>query len=112
MQGDIESATRLVDLGKELMGVSKNYALSNEEYARDLALIQRAATVAADIQANGLGTSSAPTLSPTTGTNTTPTVETTNTSTDTKLEAIREEFNAGLFAIAKYTQDMASRFER
>ena len=31
MQGDIESATRLVDLGKELMGVSKNYAVSSEE---------------------------------------------------------------------------------
>lgn len=112
MQGDTEAANRLLTLGKDLMQVSKLYALSGSEYAKDLALIQRAATVAADIQANGLGTSISPTLTPSTNTTATPTVETTNTSTDTKLETIREEFNAGLFAIAKYTQDMASRFER
>ena len=112
MQGDIESATRLVDLGKELMDVSKNYAVSSEEYARDLASIQRAATVAADIQANGLGTSSAPTLSPTNGTNTTPTVNTTNTAMTTEMQTMREEFNAGLFAIAKYVQNLDSRTER
>ena len=112
MQGDIESATRLVDLGKELMGVSKNYAVSSEEYAKDLALIQRAATVAADIQANGLGTSTTPTLSPTTGTNTTPTVATTNTAMTTEMQTMREEFNAGLFAIAKYVQNLDSRTER
>ena len=112
MQGDIESATRLVDLGKELMGVSKNYAVSNEEYAKDLALIQRAATVAADIQANGLGTSTTPTLSPTTGTNTTPTVNTTNSTMTTEMKTMREEFNAGLFAIAKYVQNLDSRTER
>ena len=112
MQGDTEAANRLPTLGKDLMQVSKLYALSGSEYAKDLALIQRAATVSADVQENGLGTSISPTLTPSNATNTTPTVETTNTSTDTKLEAIREEFNAGLFAIAKYTQDMASRFER
>lgn len=112
MQGDTEAANRLLTLGKDLMQVSKLYALSGSEYTKDLALIQRAATVSADIQANGLGTSISPTLTPSTNTTTTPTVETTNTSTDTKLETIREEFNAGLFAIAKYTQDMASRFER
>ncbi|MGB4898649.1 MAG: hypothetical protein WBP57_09500, partial [Ignavibacteria bacterium] len=112
MQGDTEAANRLLTLGKDLMQVSKLYALSGSEYAKDLALIQRAATVSADVQENGLGTSISPTLTPSNATNTTPTVETTNTSTDTKLEAIREEFNAGLFAIAKYTQDMASRFER
>mgnify|MGYP003450604686 FL=1 len=112
MQGDTEAANRLLTLGKDLMQVSKLYALSGSEYAKDLALIQRAATVSADVQENGLGTSISPTLTPSNGTNTAPTVETTNTSTDTKLEAIREEFNAGLFAIAKYTQDMASRLER
>ena len=112
MQGDTEAANRLLTLGKDLMQVSKLYALSGSEYAKDLALIQRAATVSADVQENGLGTSISPTLTPSNGTTTTPTVNTTNTSTDTKLEAIREEFNAGLFAIAKYTQDMASRFER
>ena len=112
MQGDTEAANRLPTLGKDLMQASKLYAVSGSEYAKDLALIQRSATVAADIQANGLGTSISPTLTPSTNTTTTPTVETTNTSTDAKLEAIREEFNAGLFAIAKYTQDMASRFER
>lgn len=112
MQGDIDAANRLVDLGKELMGVSKNYAVSNEEYARDLALIQRAATVAADIQANGLGTSTTPTLSPTNGTNTTPTVNTTNSAMTTEMKTMREEFNAGLFAIAKFVQNLDSRTER
>lgn len=112
MQGDIDAANRLVDLGKELMGVSKTYAISNEEYARDLALIQRAATVAADLQANGLGTSTTPTLSPTTGTNTTPTVATTNSAMTTEMQTMREEFNAGLFAIAKFVQNLDSRTER
>ena len=112
MQGDTEAANRLLTLGKDLMQVSKLYSVTGSDYAKDLALIQRSATVSADVQENGLGTSISPTLTPSNATNTTPTVETTNTSTDTKLEAIREEFNAGLFAIAKYTQDMASRFER
>ena len=112
MQGDTEAANRLLTLGKDLMQVSKLYSVTGSEYAKDLAMIQRAATVSADVQENGLGTSISPTLTPSNATNIAPTVETTNTSTDTKLEAIREEFNAGLFAIAKYTQDMASRFER
>ena len=64
MQGDTEAANKLLTLGKELMGVSKNYSVSSEEYAKDLALIQRAATVAADIQESGLGYTST-TLSPT-----------------------------------------------
>lgn len=112
MQGDVAAANRLIDLGKELMGVSKTYALSNEEYARDLALIQKAATVAADLQAKGLGTTTTPTLTPATGTNTTPTVETTNSAMTTEMQTMREEFNAGLFAIAKFVQNLDSRTER
>jgi hypothetical protein len=112
MQGDIAAANRLVELGKELMGVSKTYATSNEDYARDLALIQRAATVAADLQANGLGTTVTPTLTTATGAVTTPTIETTNASMTTEMKTMREELNAGLFAIAKFVQNIDSRTDR
>ena len=53
-----------------------------------------------------------PTLSPTIGTNTTPTVNTTNSAMTTEMKTMREEFNAGLFAIAKYVQNLDSRTER
>lgn len=112
MQGDIDAANRLVDLGKELMGVSKTYATSSEEYTRDLALIQRAATVAADLQAKGLGTTTTPTLTTTAGTTTTPTIETTNSTMSTDMQTMREELSAGLFAIAKFVQNIDSRTER
>lgn len=112
MQGDTEAANRLLTLGEDLMQVSKLYSVTGSEYAKDLAMIQRAATVSADIQANGLGTSISPTLTPSTNTTTTPTVETTNTSTDEKLNVLSEKLEAGLFAIAKYTQDTANRLER
>lgn len=112
MQGDIASAEKLLTLGKDLMGLSKTYSVSGSEYARDLALIQRAATVSADIQEQGLGTSISTTLTPSSGTTTTPIVNTNNTSTDAKLDALSEKLEAGLFAIAKYTQDSASRLER
>ena len=111
MQGDIEAANRLITLGKDLMSVSKTYALSNEEYARDLALIQRAATISADLQAQGLGTSNT-TLAPVTGTTTTPTIETTNSTMQTDMQTMREELNAGLFAIAKFVQNLDSRTQR
>ena len=112
MQGDIAAANRLVELGKGLMGVSKTYATSNEDYARDLALIQRAATVAADLQANGLGTTVTPTLTTTAGTVTTPTIETTNASMTTEMKTMREELNVGLLAIAKFVQNIDSRTDR
>jgi len=112
MQGDISAANRLVELGKDLMGVSKTYATSNEDYARDLALIQRAATVAADLQANGLGTTVTPTLTTTAGTAATPTIETTNASMTTEMKTMREELNAGLLAIAKFVQNIDSRTDR
>ena len=112
MQGDIASAEKLLTLGNDLMGLSKTYSVSGSEYARDLALIQRAATVSADIQAQGLGTSISTTLTPSSGSTTTPTVNTNTTSTDAKLDALSEKLEAGLFAIAKYTQDSASRLER
>jgi len=112
MQGDTASAEKLLTLGKDLIGLSKTYSVTGSEYARDLALIQRAATVSADIQEQGLGTSISTTLTPSSGTTTTPIVNTNNTSTDAKLDALSEKLEAGLFAIAKYTQDSASRLER
>ena len=112
MQGDIASAEKLLTLGKDLMGLSKTYSVSGSEYARDLALIQRAATVAADIQEKGLGTSQTTNLTLPTTTPVTPTVNTTTSSTDARLDALSEKLEAGLFAIAKYTQDSASRLER
>jgi hypothetical protein len=112
MQGDIASAEKLLTLGKDLMGLSKTYSVTGSEYARDLALIQRAATVSADIQEQGLGTSISTTLTPSSGTTTTPIVNTNNTSTDAKLDALSEKLEAGLFAIAKFTQNIDSRTER
>jgi len=113
MQGDIASAEKLLTLGKDLMGLSKTYSVTGSEYARDLALIQRAATVSADIQEQGLGTSISTNLTPSTGTGTTtPTIATTNSTMTTELQGMREELNAGLFAIAKFVQNVDSRTER
>ena len=94
------------------MGLSKTYSVTGSEYARDLALIQRAATVSADIQEQGLGTSISTTLTPSAGSTTTPTVNTTNTTMASEMKQMREEFNAGLFAIAKFVQNVDSRTER
>ena len=113
MQGDIASAEKLLTLGKDLMGLSKTYSVTGSEYARDLALIQRAATVSADMQEQGLGTSISTTLTPSTGTGTTtPTVNTTNSTMTTELQGMREDLNAGLFAIARFVQNVDSRTER
>lgn len=112
MQGDIASAEKLLTLGKDLMGLSKTYSVTGSEYARDLALIQRAATVSADIQEQGLGTSISTTLTPSAGSTTTPTVNTNTTSTDAKLDALRADMITAITAVAKYTQDTANRLER
>ena len=93
------------------MGLSKTYSVSGSEYARDLALIQRAATVSADIQEQGLGTSISTTLTPSSGSTTTPTVNTNTTSTDAKLDALRADMITAITAVAKYTQDTANRLE-
>ena len=111
MQGDIASAEKLLTLGKDLMGLSKTYSVTGSEYARDLALIQRAATVSADIQEQGLGTSISTTLTPSSGTTTTPTVNTNTTSTDAKLDSLREDLNTALLAIAKYTQRTSDKLD-
>lgn len=110
-QGDTEAANRLLSLGKDLMSVSKIYAQSSADYAKDLALIQRAATVAADLQANGLGVDNT-SLNPATGTTTTPTVNTTNTTMSSEMKQMREEFNAGILAVAKFVQKLDARTER
>lgn len=113
MQGDTEAANRLLTLGKDLMQVSKLYSVTGSEYAKDLALIQRAATVSADVQESGLGTSISSGLTPSTGTGTTtPTIATTNTTTDLELKGMREDLNAGLLAIAKFTQSIDARQDR
>lgn len=113
LQGDTEAANRLVSLGKDLMSMSKLYAVSGGDYARDLAFIQGVASTVADMQESGLGTSISPDLKPSTTTgSTTPTLETTNTTMTTEMQSMREELNAGLFAIAKFVQNLDSRTER
>lgn len=113
LQGDTEAAARLVSLGKDLMSMSKLYAVSGSDYARDLAFIQGVASTVADMQESGLGTSISPDLKPSTTTGTTtPTLETTNTTMTAEMQTMREEFNAGLFAIAKFVQNLDSRTER
>ena len=113
LQGDTEAANRLISIGKDLMSMSKLYSVTGSDYARDLAFIQGVATAVADLHESGLGTSISSDLKPSTGTGTTtPTVETVNNSTDARLDALSEKLEAGLFAIAKYTQDSASRLER
>ena len=113
LQGDTEAAARLVSLGEDLMSASKLYSVSGSDYARDLAFIQGVASTVADLQESGLGTSISPDLKPSTTTgSTTPTIETTNTTMTTEMQSMREELNAGLFAIAKFVQNLDSRTER
>lgn len=113
LQGDTEAANRLISIGEDLMSVSKLYSVTGSDYARDLAFIQGVASTVADLQESGLGTSISPDLKPSTGTGTTtPTVETVNNSTDARLDALSEKLEAGLFAIAKFTQNIDSRTER
>lgn len=111
MQGDTEAASKLMSLGTNLMNLSKQYSVDGSEYARDLAWIQRAATVSADVQEAGLGYTSSTLSTALSSGNATPTVSTTSTSTDTKLDALREDLNAALLAIAKYTQSTANKLE-
>lgn len=112
LQGDTEAAARLVPLGEDLMSVSKLYSVTASDYARDLAYIQGVATAVADLQESGLGTSISSDLTPSTGNTTTPVVETTNTTTDSELKGMREDLNAGLLAIAKFTQSIDARQDR
>ena len=112
MQGDVDAANSLLDLGNTLMTLSKTYSTTSEEYAKDLAAIQRAATVSADVQEAGLGYTIGSTLTPVGGTNTAPTVEANDSANTAEIKAMREDLNAALFAIAKYTQDTATRLER
>ena len=111
LQGDTEAAARLVPLGEDLMAASKLYSVTGSDYAKDLAYIQGVATAVADIQESGLGTSISSNLTPSTGNTTTPVVSTTNTTTDLELKGMREDLNAGLLAIAKFTQVTATKLE-
>ena len=110
-QGDTTAAEKLLTLGKDLMTLSKQYSLSSSEYARDLALIQRAATVSADVQEAGLGYTT-PTLTPLVGTTGGTVVQTANAATDAKLEALRADMVIAITAVAKYTQQTSDRLER
>ena len=113
LQGDTEAANRLISIGKDLMSVSKLYSVTGSDYAKDLAYIQGVATTVADLQESGLGTSISSGLTHSTGTGTTtPTVNTTNSTMTTELQGMREDLNAGLFAIAKFVQNVDSRTER
>lgn len=110
MQGDIASAEKLLTLGKDLMTLSKQYSLSSSEYARDLALIQRAATVSADVQEAGLGYTT-PALTPLVGTTGGTVVQTANAATDAKLEALRADMVIAMTAVAKYTQRTSDKLD-
>lgn len=110
-KGDSVAAENLVTLGRDLMELSKQYSVSGQEYARDLAMIQTAATAGANTQEAGLGYTP-PTLTPAVGANTNVVVETTNSATDAKLEALRSDLMIAITAVAKYTQDTAIRLER
>lgn len=110
MNGDTTAAGQLSELGKLLMTASKTYATSTAEYMKDLATIQKAATVAADVQEAGLGYT--PTLSTSSTTTSTPTVNTDTTTTDAKIDSLNETMVTGFYTLAKTLQDMASRFER
>lgn len=113
LQGDTEAANRLISISEDLMSASKLYSVTGNDYAKDLAYIQGVATAVADLQESGLGTSISSDLKPSTGTGTTtPTIETTNSTMTTELQGMREELNAGLFAIAKFVQNVDSRTER
>lgn len=111
MQGDTEAAGKLMSLGTDLMKLSKQYSVTGSEYARDLAWIQRAATISADVQESGLGYTSTTLSTSLSGGSATPTVSTTSTSTDTEIKGLREDLNAALLAIAKYTQSTSNRLE-
>lgn len=112
LQGDTEAANRLNSIGKDLMSVSKLYSVTGSDYAKDLAFIQGIATAVADLQESGLGTSISSNLTPSTGNTATPVVSTTNTTTDLELKGMREDLNAGLLAIAKFTQSIDARQDR
>lgn len=109
-QGDTAAAEKLLTLGKDLMSLSKQYSLSSSEYARDLALIQRAATVSADVQEAGLGYTT-PTLTPLVGTTGGTVVQTANAATDAKLEALRADMVIAMTAVAKYTQRTSDKLD-
>ena len=111
MQGDTAAAEKLLTLGKDLMSLSKQYSVDGSEYARDLALIQRAASASADAQEAGLGYTT-PKLNPLINNATDTVLATTNTATDAKLDALREDMITAITAVAKYTQDTANRLER
>lgn len=111
MQGDMTAAQKLLTLGKDLMQVSKQYSVSSSEYAKDLATIQKVATVSADVQELGLGYTPTTSLTPLASAGT-QTVETVNSTTDAKLEALRADLITAITAVAKYTQDTAQRLQR
>lgn len=110
IQGDTDAANRLLSLGQSLMDVSKQYSTSGSEYARDLAMIINAANLSANAQEASLGYT-VPSLT-TAGASSNTALETTNTTTDAKLEELRSDMLTAIAAVAKYTQDTAKRLER
>lgn len=123
LQGDKAAAEKLLTLGKDLMTLSKQYSVTGNDYAKDLAWVQAMATLVADLQEKSLGSSNSSTTDPvattlpslalpnsTTGAS--QVIATTNSSSDAKLDALREDMITAITAVAKYTQDTARRLER
>lgn len=110
-QGDTAAAEKLLTVGKDLMQVSKQYSTSSSEYSNDLAVIQRASTIAANAQEMGLGYTT-PSLTPTSGSTVSSTVSTTSSETDAKIEQLRADLITAITAVARYTQDSATRLQR
>jgi tape measure domain-containing protein len=124
LQGDKAAAEKLLTLGKDLMTLSKQYSVTGNDYAKDLAWVQAMATLVADLQEKSLGSSAngsttdpvattLPSLAlPNGTTGASQVIATTNSSSDAKLDALREDMITAITAVAKYTQDTARRLER
>lgn len=117
LQGDVEAAERMVELGESLIASSKLYSVTGSDYAKDLAYIQGISTAVANLQEAGLGTSATTTtdsdltLTTASTSSTSSSTSTEESTVTTELQALREEMNAALLAIAKYTQTTATKLE-
>jgi len=108
--GDSTAAAALPEIGKLLLQASRDYSASSTAYLSDLALITAGATRAADVQERGMGFTpesgyTGPAIG---GTVSTPTA----TPASTEVAAMRQEMNANMYQLAKYTQRTADLLER
>jgi len=108
--GDSTAAAALPEIGKLLLQASRDYSASSTAYLSDLALITAGATRAADVQERGMGFTpesgyTGPAIG---GTVSYPTT----TPASTEVAAMRQEMNANMYQLAKYTQQTADLLER